>query len=76
MIDIAKYTTRDRSVLTDEEILMESKLPKVKFSLDIYEEDMELIKKYKLVASRIFRLKIHEWLQEKIVGDNLGNTTL
>jgi hypothetical protein len=66
MIDV-KYCTRDRSVLTDKEILLEAQSKKSTVSIQLYEDDFKFAKEHDLNLSRIIRIKFHEWLQSKII---------
>jgi len=62
----AKYSRRSLSVLNTDEVILETQSPKIKFTLDLFEEDIKLAQSNNLNISRIIRFKFHEWLQSKV----------
>jgi len=62
-----KYCTRSLSVLTDDEALREAKMPRSKFMVELFTDDLDLAQKNNLNISRIIRFKFHDWLQSKII---------
>jgi len=62
-----KYQTRLLSVLTTEEVLLETKSPKKIFMVELFESDLKLAQEHNMNISRIIRFKFHEWLQSKVI---------
>lgn len=66
MID-PKYCSKSMTVLSDEEKIREAIKPKVKFAIDLFEEDLKLAQTLNINISRIIRFKFHEWLESKLL---------
>lgn len=60
-----KYCSKSLSVLTPDEILLETLTPKQQYNIELFLPDIEFSKLNKLNISRIIRHKFHEWLREK-----------
>ena len=63
-----KYCSRSLTALTLEEKQMEVFWEKAKFTIDLFDTDLQLAKENDLNISRIIRFKFHEWLQSKIIS--------
>jgi hypothetical protein len=61
----SKYSRRSLSVLNSDEVILETQSSKIKFTLDLFEDDVKLAQSNNLNISRIIRFKFHEWLMSK-----------
>ena len=66
MID-PKYSSRALNILSADEILRETQLPKTKITIEIFTDDFQFTKENNLNLSRIIRFKLRDWLQSKIL---------
>jgi hypothetical protein len=62
-----KYKSRSTSALTHDEKYLETFSTKIKFTVDLFEDDLKLAQQNDLNISRIIRFKFHDWLQSKII---------
>lgn len=62
---IDKYSTRSMKVLSDKEIEQETRWEMVTYATFFYKKDIDFCRDNNLNATRILRLKFHDWLVEK-----------